>query len=366
MAGGGIKINNIKVSGGADGATFIPEVDEQGNLSWSNNKGYSNPPTVNIKGADGKDGKDGKDGLAGAKLVSQVLQGQDAQGGNIYKQTFSDGTEAYFTAPKGEDANLAEKGTSVTVGGVKQSTWDADTKLDKVTNKQILYGTNYHGEPAYWTFGGGATAYTLMYRSGDGTCSIVDPIQPLNITNKQYVDTGLDGKLDKVTTAYKIYGTDESGNQKAYQTGWSEGAIQLMDFARGGYDDNGDFNLFISGTYMVGIPKKPSHATPKKWVEDNFTVYKHLIQLNMGEGVIPHIFYVLSTRSTPYTNASELPKNELFIIVDDAFVEQVQFVKIYHDDVMGIQYDYNTGTWEKIDEAISSFFRIDSDTVTKA
>ena len=28
MAGGGIKINNIKVNGGADGATFVPSVSD--------------------------------------------------------------------------------------------------------------------------------------------------------------------------------------------------------------------------------------------------------------------------------------------------------------------------------------------------
>lgn len=51
MAGGGIKINNTTIRGGADGATFTPSVDNQGNLSWTNDKGYPNPPTVNIRGA---------------------------------------------------------------------------------------------------------------------------------------------------------------------------------------------------------------------------------------------------------------------------------------------------------------------------
>jgi hypothetical protein len=59
MAGGGIKINNIKVAGGADGATFVPHVDENGNLSWSNNKGYTNPQTINIKGSKGDKGDKG-------------------------------------------------------------------------------------------------------------------------------------------------------------------------------------------------------------------------------------------------------------------------------------------------------------------
>ena len=41
---------------GQDGATFIPSVDTEGNLSWTNNKGLANPPTVNIKGEKGDSG----------------------------------------------------------------------------------------------------------------------------------------------------------------------------------------------------------------------------------------------------------------------------------------------------------------------
>lgn len=118
MAGGGIKISNIKVNGGADGATFVPEIDQQGNLSWSNNKGYTNPQTVNIKGPKGENGKDGIDG---AKLLSQELIGQDEQGGNIYKQTFSDGTEAYFTAPKGEQGEQGVGISAITSGTATES-----------------------------------------------------------------------------------------------------------------------------------------------------------------------------------------------------------------------------------------------------
>ena len=37
-------------SGEFYGATFTPSVDENGNLSWTNNRGLENPDTVNIKG----------------------------------------------------------------------------------------------------------------------------------------------------------------------------------------------------------------------------------------------------------------------------------------------------------------------------
>lgn len=40
-------------------------------------------------------------GPDGVHIISSVLQGQDAAGGNIYLQTFSDNTTATFTAPRG-------------------------------------------------------------------------------------------------------------------------------------------------------------------------------------------------------------------------------------------------------------------------
>lgn len=95
MAGGGIKFNNIKISGGADGVTFIPSVDSEGNLSWQNDGGYTNPTPINIKGKDGAQGK------TGAKIISQELVGKDENGGNIYEQTFDDGSKFRFTAPRG-------------------------------------------------------------------------------------------------------------------------------------------------------------------------------------------------------------------------------------------------------------------------
>lgn len=41
---------------GDNGTTFTPSVDTNGNLSWTNNGGLSNPPTVNIKGQKGDTG----------------------------------------------------------------------------------------------------------------------------------------------------------------------------------------------------------------------------------------------------------------------------------------------------------------------
>lgn len=59
---------------GEDGATFTPSVDSAGNLSWTNNKGLTNPPTVNIKGPKGDKGDagEGGGGTSGGPTVEYV------------------------------------------------------------------------------------------------------------------------------------------------------------------------------------------------------------------------------------------------------------------------------------------------------
>ena len=51
--------NGTNGTNGTNGATFTPSVDSAGNLSWTNNGGLTNPPTVNIKGPKGDSGEGG-------------------------------------------------------------------------------------------------------------------------------------------------------------------------------------------------------------------------------------------------------------------------------------------------------------------
>lgn len=56
------QLKKDKELGNLDGATFTPQVNENGDLSWSNNKGLVNPQTINIRGPEGKEGKKGEQG----------------------------------------------------------------------------------------------------------------------------------------------------------------------------------------------------------------------------------------------------------------------------------------------------------------
>lgn len=76
----------------------------------------------------------GEKGDTGAKIVSTELQGQDDNGGNIYKQTFDDGSTANFTAPRGATGAKGDTGVGVPTGGTtgqvlkKKSGTDYDTE----------------------------------------------------------------------------------------------------------------------------------------------------------------------------------------------------------------------------------------------
>ena len=69
---------DMRDSGELDGATFIPSVDSDGNLSWTNDRGRDNPETVNVRGPDG---------------ISPVITITNIQGGHRITITDINGTQ---------------------------------------------------------------------------------------------------------------------------------------------------------------------------------------------------------------------------------------------------------------------------------
>lgn len=57
---------------GDKGTTFVPSVDSDGNLSWSNTDGLANPETVNIKGPKGDKGNDATVPIATVEILGKV------------------------------------------------------------------------------------------------------------------------------------------------------------------------------------------------------------------------------------------------------------------------------------------------------
>ena len=63
---------------GETGPYFTPSVDSNGDLSWTNNGGLTNPTTMNIKGPQGDIGPQGPQGNAGANGVDATINGVNA------------------------------------------------------------------------------------------------------------------------------------------------------------------------------------------------------------------------------------------------------------------------------------------------
>lgn len=75
-----------------DGATFTPHVDDEGNLSWSNDKELDNPETKNIKGKPGDDGITPHIGENGNWFIGDTDTGKPSQGAD-YALTDTDKNE---------------------------------------------------------------------------------------------------------------------------------------------------------------------------------------------------------------------------------------------------------------------------------
>ena len=77
-------VNNGSIQGprgddGEKGATFSPQIDGSGNLSWVNDKGLPNPETVNIRGDKGEKGDKGDSGESPYELaVKEGFGGTEA------------------------------------------------------------------------------------------------------------------------------------------------------------------------------------------------------------------------------------------------------------------------------------------------
>ena len=132
-------VNNGSIQGprgddGETGATFSPQIDGGGNLSWVNDKGLPNPPTVNLRGDKGEKGDKGDDGESPYALA--------------VKEGFS-GTEATFNWSLAHVAGHADQhkagGTdplevetdSIKAGAVTRGKLAADVKVLSFTNKPV-------------------------------------------------------------------------------------------------------------------------------------------------------------------------------------------------------------------------------------
>lgn len=141
---------------GEDGATFVPSIDEEGNLSWSNDKNLENPETINIKGEQGEKGDKGDKGDKGeqgergekgeqgekGERGEQGLQGEKGEQGEQGEK----GDDGY-TPVKGVDYFTEEDLAGLTFDD-SEIRADLDEKADKLFQTDMLTVSALGGIPA--------------------------------------------------------------------------------------------------------------------------------------------------------------------------------------------------------------------------
>ena len=142
-----LSLGDTKIIGqeGENGATFYPEVSENGIISWTNDKGLDNPAPVNIRGSDGEDGYSPTINVSkiakgnrvsindknGTKYID-ILNGDDGEDGedgrgisSIFKSStnglvdnytinFTDGSQTTFSVTNGKNGIDGKDGTPAT------------------------------------------------------------------------------------------------------------------------------------------------------------------------------------------------------------------------------------------------------------
>lgn len=103
-------------SSGVNGATFTPTLSSAGVLSWTNDKGLSNPAAVNIKGPKGDTGLQGAKGDKGDPGAKGATGATGATGPQGPKGDTGAKGATGATGPKGDIGPKGDPGDTVKVG----------------------------------------------------------------------------------------------------------------------------------------------------------------------------------------------------------------------------------------------------------
>lgn len=124
--------------------------------------------------------------LAGAKIVSTELIGQDENGGNIYRQTFDNGFTSTFVAPKGAEGSTLAKGDD-----------GRGIMLIQKTATSGLYDTYEI------TYTDGTTSEFTIKNGADGTSVTIESVRLSALDDGENIVTFSDGKTLRVKNGSK-------------------------------------------------------------------------------------------------------------------------------------------------------------------
>lgn len=207
---------------------FIPSVDADGVMTWTNKAGLANPAPVSVKGERGEKGEQGVKGDTGAKGERgeqgpqglQGLRGEKGDKGDAFKYTdFTAAQLAALKGPKGDTGPRGEQGPQGATGpqgpnGDKGDTGPKGEKGDTGAAASIKIGTvttGAAGSNASVTNSGTASNVVLDFtlpRGEDGADGgiVVDTAMSGTSTNpvqNKVIKAELDKKMAKTDKIYE-------------------------------------------------------------------------------------------------------------------------------------------------------------------
>lgn len=123
---------------GANGVTFYPYVSADGTLSWSNDRGLTNPNPVNIKGEKGDTGERGEDGAQGPKGDKGDTGEQGPQGKQGIQGPKGDTGATGAQGPKGDTGTQGPAGQDLVHQGETINPTNGTVTITIEPNKKYL------------------------------------------------------------------------------------------------------------------------------------------------------------------------------------------------------------------------------------
>lgn len=153
---------------GTNGTTFTPSVDANGNISWTNDGGKTNPTTRNIKGPQGNPGTNGTNGKDGTSYYAYVRYSANASGNPMVTEPTS--TTKYIGV---------YTGTSSTVPTYDNFIWSKYIGEDGTPGAQGPQGIQ--GNPG--TPGASVAEVKVLYYHKSGTTAPAKPTSEVTSTS---------------------------------------------------------------------------------------------------------------------------------------------------------------------------------------
>lgn len=192
---------------GRDGVTFTPSMSDDGDLSWTNDGGKTNPQTVNLKGPKGDTGERGPAGADGAKGDTgpegpRGPQGETGPAGADGKTPVK-GTD-YFT-PTDVNEIAAEAAKKVDISGKLDKTGDgsnvtaaftaASTRVNVATGEKLSV---LFGKIAKWFADLGSLAFKSTVAKSDLASDVQTSLGKADSAVNVSVTTADNGKFLRV------------------------------------------------------------------------------------------------------------------------------------------------------------------------